>query len=152
MTHWGMSERLGPVSYKISDEDPFLGREIHRQRLFSEHTMELIDEEVARILHVAAQDAEKLLVDHRDAAGEVDPGAAGLRGTHRAGNPGADRPVGPRVSSEQQEETTARSAPSFARTTTRVRAAATSRGNTPARMWTSRNICRNPNGSAARAI
>ncbi|NLX56037.1 MAG: ATP-dependent zinc metalloprotease FtsH [Planctomycetaceae bacterium] len=66
VTHWGMSERLGPVSYKISDEDPFLGREIHRQRMFSEHTMELIDEEVARILHGAAQDAEKLLVDHRE--------------------------------------------------------------------------------------
>jgi len=48
--NWGMSERLGPVSYKLSDEDPFLGREIHQQRQFSEHTMELIDEEVARIL------------------------------------------------------------------------------------------------------
>ncbi|MHB0958990.1 MAG: ATP-dependent zinc metalloprotease FtsH [Pirellulaceae bacterium] len=66
VTHWGMSERLGPVSYKISEEDPFLGREIHRQRLFSEHTMELIDEEVARILHDAARNAEKLLTDHRD--------------------------------------------------------------------------------------
>ncbi len=66
VTHWGMSERLGPVSYKISDDDPFLGREIHRQRMFSEHTMELIDEEVARILQTAAQNAEKLLVDHRD--------------------------------------------------------------------------------------
>ena len=28
VTHWGMSERLGPVSYKTSEEDPFLGREI----------------------------------------------------------------------------------------------------------------------------
>jgi cell division protease FtsH len=65
VTHWGMSERLGPVSYKISDEDPFLGREIHRQRAFSEHTMELIDEEVARILHEAAQRATELLTEHR---------------------------------------------------------------------------------------
>ena len=47
---WGMSERLGPVSYKLSDEDPFLGREMHQQRQFSEHTMELIDDEVGRIL------------------------------------------------------------------------------------------------------
>ena len=37
--NWGMSDRLGPVSYKISDEDPFLGREMHQQRQFSEHTM-----------------------------------------------------------------------------------------------------------------
>jgi len=50
-----MSDRLGPVSYKLSDDDPFLGREIHQQRQFSEHTMEVIDEEVAKILHAASQ-------------------------------------------------------------------------------------------------
>jgi cell division protease FtsH len=65
VTHWGMSPRLGPVSYKVADDDPFLGREIHRQRAFSEHTMELIDEEVARILHEASAAAEKLLTHHR---------------------------------------------------------------------------------------
>jgi cell division protease FtsH len=65
VTHWGMSERLGPVSYKLSDEDPFLGREIHQQRQFSEHTMELIDEEVAKILHGAADQAYNLLKERR---------------------------------------------------------------------------------------
>jgi cell division protease FtsH len=65
VTKWGMSERLGPVSYKTSDEDPFLGREIHKQRSFSEHTMELIDEEVARILHDASQTAEQMLTENR---------------------------------------------------------------------------------------
>ncbi len=65
VTTWGMSERLGPVSYKTSDDDPFLGREMHRQRAFSEHTMELIDDEVSKILHRAAESAEKLLTDHR---------------------------------------------------------------------------------------
>ena len=59
VTHWGMSERIGPGQLQDSDEDPFLGREIHRQRTFSEHTMELIDEEVARILHEAAESAER---------------------------------------------------------------------------------------------
>jgi cell division protease FtsH len=57
---------LGPVSYKTTEEDPFLGREIHRQRSFSEHTMEVIDEEVARILHESSQAAQKILHDHRD--------------------------------------------------------------------------------------
>ncbi len=65
VTHWGMSDRLGPISYKTADEDPFLGREIHRQRAFSEHTMELIDEEVSRILGEAAQAAEELLATKR---------------------------------------------------------------------------------------
>ncbi len=66
VTHWGMSERLGPVSYKTTQEDPFLGRELHRQRVFSEHTMELIDEEVARILHEASQAADKILSENRE--------------------------------------------------------------------------------------
>ncbi len=65
VTHWGMSERLGPVSYKMSEEDPFLGKEIHEHRQFSEHTMEIIDEEVGRILHDSAERAEKLLTEKR---------------------------------------------------------------------------------------
>ena len=65
VTHWGMSDRLGPVSYKTSDEDPFLGREIQQSRLFSEHTMEVIDEEVMKILQDAAQKALNLLGDRK---------------------------------------------------------------------------------------
>ncbi len=66
VTHWGMSPKIGPVSYKTSDEDPFLGREIHQTRQFSEHTQELIDEEVGRILLEADQKAEQLLREHRN--------------------------------------------------------------------------------------
>ncbi len=67
VTHWGMSGRLGPVSFKMSDEDPFLGREIHKNRQFSEHTMELIDDEVTNILQNAAKAAYQLLADRREA-------------------------------------------------------------------------------------
>jgi cell division protease FtsH len=66
VTQWGMSSRLGPVSYKLSDEDPFLGREIHQQRHISEHTMQVIDEEVAKILHEASDRAESILRDNRN--------------------------------------------------------------------------------------
>lgn len=65
VTHWGMSPKIGPVSYKTSDEDPFLGREIQQSRQFSEHTQELIDEEVAKILLEADQKSEQLLREHR---------------------------------------------------------------------------------------
>src|SRR5581483_9184556 len=41
VAHWGMSERLGPVSYRTSEEHPFLGREIYEQREFSEHTAQI---------------------------------------------------------------------------------------------------------------
>jgi cell division protease FtsH len=66
VTAWGMSERLGPVAYRTSEEHPFLGREIYEQREFSEHTAQLIDEEVARILHAAADRADRLLAEHRE--------------------------------------------------------------------------------------
>jgi cell division protease FtsH len=65
VTHWGMSPKLGPVSYKTSDDDPFLGREIHQTRQFSEHTQELIDDEVSRILARASDRAFQLLKDRR---------------------------------------------------------------------------------------
>jgi len=61
VTHWGMSEKLGPVSYKMANDDPFLGREIHQQRQFSERTMELIDAEVSTILAKAETQADELL-------------------------------------------------------------------------------------------
>ena len=66
VTHWGMSDRLGPVSYKMSDEDPFLGREIHQNRQFSEHTMEVIDDEVTKILQDAAQKSLNMLGDRSE--------------------------------------------------------------------------------------
>ena len=66
VTHWGMSKELGPVSYKTSDEDPFLGGQIHKSRQFSEHTMEVIDNEVHKILESASKSALQLLTKHRD--------------------------------------------------------------------------------------
>lgn len=65
--NWGMSPRLGPVCYKVTDDDPFLGREIHQSRQFSEHTMEAIDEEVVSILTEASQRATQLLEDKNEA-------------------------------------------------------------------------------------
>ena len=65
VTKWGMSETLGPVSYKLSDDDPFLGREMHQQRQFSEATMQKIDAEVASILNQASKRALQILTEHR---------------------------------------------------------------------------------------
>lgn len=61
VAHWGMSLKLGPVSYKTSNEDPFLGREIHQQRQFSEQTQETIDSEVGDILRTAERKSIDLL-------------------------------------------------------------------------------------------
>lgn len=75
VTHWGMSDRVGPVAYRTSDENPFLGKEMSEPREFSEHTAQVIDEEVARILHAAADKARSLLEEHR---GKLDSMAAAL--------------------------------------------------------------------------
>jgi cell division protease FtsH len=67
VTHWGMSERLGPVAYHSSEDHPFLGREIaQHEREFSEHTARLIDEEVAKILHAAEEAAKRTLDQNAD--------------------------------------------------------------------------------------
>ena len=66
VTHWGMSERLGPVAFRDSEDHPFLGREIAEPRRFSEHTAQVIDEEVSRILRAAFERALELLTQHRE--------------------------------------------------------------------------------------
>ena len=66
VTQCGMSERVGPVFFRDSEEHPFLGREMSETRDHSEHTAQLIDEEVGRILREADDRAYRLLEEHRD--------------------------------------------------------------------------------------
>ena len=66
VTHWGMSDRLGPMSFRVGEEHVFLGKEIQEQRDFSEGTATIIDEEVQRILREADDHAYKLIEAHRD--------------------------------------------------------------------------------------
>lgn len=66
VTHWGMSERLGPVAFRDSEDHPFLGREIAEARRFSEHTAQVIDEEVMRILQAASDRAREMLTQCRE--------------------------------------------------------------------------------------
>ena len=66
VTHWGMSERVGPMAFRMGEEHPFLGREMTEAREFSDRTAQVIDEEVARILRSAADRALDTLREHRD--------------------------------------------------------------------------------------
>jgi cell division protease FtsH len=65
VTQFGMSDRIGPVAYRIGEEHIFLGKEIQEPRDFSEGTAGVIDEEVRRILREADDHAYNLLKDHR---------------------------------------------------------------------------------------
>ena len=66
VTQFGMSDRLGPVSYRAGEEHVFLGKEIMESRDFSEGTARIIDAEVQRLLREADERAFELLRSHRD--------------------------------------------------------------------------------------
>lgn len=59
---WGMSDKLGPVAFRHGEEHLFLGREMAQQKDFSEHTAQIIDEEIQRII----QEAENIAIDLLD--------------------------------------------------------------------------------------
>ncbi len=66
VTEYGMSERLGPLSFGKRDELVFLGREIGEQRNYSDEVARQIDEEVRAIIDRAYERAMEVLVTHRD--------------------------------------------------------------------------------------
>ncbi len=66
VTEFGMSDRLGPLSFGKRDELVFLGREIGEQRNYSDEVAKQIDEEVRAIIDHAYERAMDTLVLHRD--------------------------------------------------------------------------------------
>jgi cell division protease FtsH len=65
VTEFGMSDRLGPLSFGKRDELVFLGREIGEQRNYSDEVAKQIDEEVRAIIDRAYERAMEVLVAQR---------------------------------------------------------------------------------------
>ncbi len=63
---WGMSEKLGPLSYAKNDEQIFLGREIAQHRDYSEETAKKIDEEIIDLIRKSYNLAKKVLQENSD--------------------------------------------------------------------------------------
>ena len=61
VSRWGMSEKIGPVDLRQSEEHPFLGREIAQPRRFSEAMSSQIDQEVKKFL-VSAEDCAREII------------------------------------------------------------------------------------------
>jgi cell division protease FtsH len=61
---WGMSEKLGPLTFGKKDEEIFLGREIATRRDFSDQVALEIDHEVKRLVVENYERAKKMLTDH----------------------------------------------------------------------------------------
>ena len=64
VTHYGMSDKLGPMTYGTDDEEVFIGRDFGRTRNYSEEVAASIDKEMRTLIDIAYHKAEKLLDDN----------------------------------------------------------------------------------------
>ena len=63
---WGMSEKMGPLTYGTKEEQVFLGRDFSQQTNFSDQTAKLIDQEVKALVMGGYDRAHEILTEHRD--------------------------------------------------------------------------------------
>ncbi len=66
VTKWGLSERLGPLTYSEDDGEVFLGRSITQHKQVSDGTVHTIDEEVRTIIDRNYERARSILIEHVD--------------------------------------------------------------------------------------
>ncbi len=64
---WGMSEKLGPLTYTEDAGHVFLGRDLQQHAEFSNESMRMIDEEVLEILNTSYERAKSILRTYRKA-------------------------------------------------------------------------------------
>jgi len=61
---WGMSEKIGPVSFSKEDEEVFLGRDFGKIRAYSEATAQQIDNEIRDIIHSNYEKAKQIIINN----------------------------------------------------------------------------------------
>ncbi|MBS3818142.1 ATP-dependent zinc metalloprotease FtsH [bacterium] len=66
VTQWGMSDRVGPVTFSLGEQHLFLGREMAQPKEFSEETARIIDEEIQKIVGDMENKAIKTLNENKD--------------------------------------------------------------------------------------
>ena len=71
VTEYGMSDRIGPVSYSSGSGEVFLGRDYGHAKDYSEAFAQEIDEEISSIIHNGYERTEKILTDHMDKLHDV---------------------------------------------------------------------------------
>jgi cell division protease FtsH len=64
---WGMSEKMGPLTFGKKEQEIFLGREFAQHRDYSEHTAVEIDHEVKRLVTENYERAKTLIRDNMKA-------------------------------------------------------------------------------------
>lgn len=124
ITEWGMSEELGPLTFGSATEDyVFLGRDIGRERNYSEKVAALIDEEVGKLIERGYERALQILRDNWDKMEAVvvalmevetlnrEPFEQIMAGTHGQpeGETGGEAPVGAEEAVHSESTTSAES-------------------------------------------
>lgn len=71
VTAWGMSDKLGNMTYGKNQENVFMGRDFGHQRDYSEQVAYEIDEEIKHIIDERYEYAKKLLTENRDMLEEI---------------------------------------------------------------------------------
>ena len=66
VTKWGLSEKLGPLTYSEDDGEVFLGRSVTQHKQVSDVTVHTIDGEVRKIVDRNYRRAESILKEHED--------------------------------------------------------------------------------------
>ena len=66
VTKWGLSDRLGPLTYTEDDGEIFLGRSVTRHKQVSDVTAHAIDEEVRTLIDTCYGEAKRILESNRD--------------------------------------------------------------------------------------
>ena len=64
VTKWGLSRRLGPLTYSEEDGEVFLGRTVTQHKQVSDATVHAIDKEVREIIDAAYQQAKEILTSN----------------------------------------------------------------------------------------
>jgi len=65
VTKWGLSDKLGPLSYSEDEGEVFLGRSVTQHKQVSDETAHIIDEEIRLIIDSNYERAEGILKEHR---------------------------------------------------------------------------------------
>ena len=65
VTHWGMSDELGPVGYGENQQEIFLGHSVTQSKNVSEATAQTIDREIRRIVEEGHVLARTTLAENR---------------------------------------------------------------------------------------
>jgi cell division protease FtsH len=66
VTKYGMSDKVGTITFGSDSEEVFIGRDWGQEKTYSEGTAAVIDSEIKKIIDSAYEQARAILNDHRD--------------------------------------------------------------------------------------